>query len=318
MSKIKQIIRIGSVKVQFAELKKSLRRNWSLYLLLLVPVTYIILFAYVPMYGAQIAFKDYQLTDSITGSRWIGFENFRNFFTNYMFWNLIRNTLSISLYSLLTFPIPIIFALLLQYLPFRKYGKVVQMVTYAPHFISNVVMCSMVLEFLAVRGGLVNILLEKLGVGTVDFMGEPRYFYSVYVWSGVWQSMGYSSIIYISALTSIDPTLHEAATIDGANLIKRIWHIDIPGIMPMVTIMLVLRCGQLLNIGYEKVLLLQNKLNYSTSEVIQTYVWKMGITSQIPQYAYSSAVGLFTSVINFAMLISVNAITKKMNGSSLW
>ena len=149
-------------------------------------------------------------------------------------------------------------------------------------------------------------------------MGEPKYFAGVYVWSGVWQSMGYSSIIYISALTSVDPSLHEAATIDGASLVKRIWHIDIPGILPMITIMLVLRCGSLLSIGHEKVLLLQNDLNYTTSEVIQTYVWKMGITAKIPQYSYSSAVGLFTSVINFVMLVIVNTVANRMSGSSLW
>ena len=302
----------------FKEAKKSFRRNWALYLILCIPVTYIILFCYVPMYGAQIAFKDYQLTYSISESRWVGFSYFTTFFSNYMFERLIFNTLKLSLYSLLTFPIPILFAVLLQYMPGRRFAKTIQMVTYAPHFISTVVMCSMILEFLSTRGGIVNILLNNLGIDTIDFMGEPKYFAGVYVWSGVWQSMGYSSIIYISALTSVDPTLHEAATIDGASLVRRIWHIDLPGIMPMITIMLVLRCGSLLSIGHEKVLLLQNDLNYTTSEVIQTYVWKMGITAKIPQYSYSSAVGLFTSVINFVMLVLMNTIANRMSGSSLW
>ena len=228
------------------------------------------------------------------------------------------NTLSINLYSLATFPLSLLFALMVHYLTLPKFKKTVQMVSYAPHFISRVVMCSMIIQFLDARGGIINEFLALFGVEPVNYMAKPEYFYTIYVWSDVWQKIGYNSIIYVAALAGVSQELHEAAIVDGAPIVKRIWYIDIPSVLPTFCILLIMQCGQLLNLGYEKVLLLQNNLNNDVSQVISTYSYEIGIAASRPQYSYASAIGLFTSVINMTMLFIVNKVTKKLSGNSLW
>ncbi|WP_373429997.1 ABC transporter permease [Paenibacillus sp. GD4] len=292
---------------------------WQLYVLIALPVIYIFLFKYIPMYGAQIAFKNYVVTKGIWGSDWVGFRHFIRFFHSYEFWRLMQNTLVLSFYSLLAgFPFPIILALSLNYVKNRLFKKSVQMITYAPHFISVVVMVGIILELLDPRNGIVNMILKALGFEAINFMGVPEYFKSIYVWSGIWQSVGFSCIIYLAALSSIDPALHETAVVDGASKLRRMWHIDLPGIMPIAIIMLIMNTGHVLDVGFEKVLLMQNPLNLRTSEVIDTYVYKVGLASQAMNYSYSSAIGLFKSVINLILLILVNKIAQKTKQNSLW
>lgn len=286
--------------------------------MLLVPLAVLIAFKYMPMYGVQIAFKEFRITRSIEASPWVGLKYVNRFLENKDFWRILKNTLFINLYSLATFPLSLIFALMLNYLPFKKYRKTVQMVSYAPHFISTVVMCTLITQFLNARTGLVNALLGVFGVPATNYMANPDYFYTIYVWSGVWQNVGYSSIIFIAALSGISPELHEAAIVDGANIVKRIWHVDIPGVLPTFCILLIMRFGSLMTVGFEKVLLLQNNLNYSVSEVIATYVYKNGIASSRPQFSYSAAIGLFQSLVNMILLFTVNKITGKLSGSSLF
>lgn len=297
---------------------RELRKNWGLYLLVLLPVTYLILFKYVPMFGVQIAFKDYTPVRTFANSPFVGFKHFQRFFSNPKSTQIIRNTLTISLYSLLTFPLPILLAVLLNYIPAQRFKKTVQMVSYAPYFISTVVMAGIILQFLDTRSGLLNLILMALGGDPVSFISKPEYFAHIYVWSGVWQSLGYNSIIYIAALSGVSPELHEAAVVDGATILKRIWHVDLPSILPTISILLIMSCGSILSVGYEKIYLLQNNLNGATSEVISTYVYKQGIMASTPQYSYATAVGLFVSVINVIMLIVVNRVTGRLSGSSLW
>ena len=301
-----------------ARLKKHFRNFGAFYLMLVIPMTILILFRYVPMYGAQIAFREFRITRGIEKSPWVGFKYFSKFFSYYNFPAIIRNTLVINLYSLLTFPLAPMFALCLNHMPCRRYTKLVQNVSYLPHFISTVVLCSMVIQFTNARTGLINQFLGLFGVPAVNYMAKKEYFYGIYVWSGVWQSLGYSSILYIAALSSVSPELHEAAIIDGAGIMKRIWHIDIPGILPTICIMLIMQCGRLLSMGYEKILLLQNPLNTVVSEVISSYSYNVSINAGTPQYSYAAAIDLFTAVINLVMLCLVNGLVKKMNQTSLW
>ena len=296
----------------------ELKKNWRLYLLVLIPLAYLIVFKYLPMYGVQIAFRDYTPARTFSTSPFVGLKHFNRFFTAPAFWSIIRNTISISLYSFLMFPLPIVLALMLNYMPSQKFKKTVQMVSYAPHFISTVVMVGMILQFLDSRNGLINLILSVFGADPINFMALPGWFDHIYVWSGVWQGIGYSSIIYIAALSGVSPELHEAAIVDGASILKRMWHIDIPGILPTITILLIMQSGKILSVGYEKIYLMQNNLNTSVSEVISTYVYKQGINSNVPQYSYATAIGLFISVINVCILVTVNFITKKLSGSSLW
>lgn len=294
-------------------------KNKELYLLLLIPLVYLFVFKYYPMYGAQIAFRKYSVAKGFWDSPWVGLANFEKFVNSAQFGTVLTNTLVLSFYSLLAgFPIPIVLALMLQYCRHRRLKKVVQMVTYAPHFISVVVLCGMLMQFLSPRFGFIAQFLKLLTGETVDVMANPSAFRHIYVWSGVWQGMGWGSIIYLSALSAVDVQLHEAAEIDGAVLLQRIWHIDIPCILPTVTIMLVLNCGSIMNVGYEKILLLQNDINLSTSQVISTYVYKIGIAGNMPNYSYSTAIDLFTAIINLILLSSVNFITKRMGQSSLF
>lgn len=299
-------------------LRRDMYRDRVLYLMILAPLTVLILFSYVPMYGVQIAFRDYNIVKGIWNSPWVGMKNIKKFFSSYMFWRLIKNTLVLSAYSLATFPLSLVLALLLNYMPSHRYKKTIQMVSYAPHFLSTVVMCGMVLQFLDQRTGMLNAFLKLFGMPSVSFMAIPEAFPHVYIWSGVWQGVGYGSVIYIATLAGVSPELHEAAIIDGANIWQRIWHVDIPGVLPTFCILLIMRCGSMMNVDFEKILLLQNDLNGKVSEVISTYVYKQSFQNSFPQYSYSSAIGLFTSLVNLVLLVTVNRVSKWLSGSSLW
>ena len=301
------------------EVKKKLRlarQNWALYLMLLPAAVMIIIFCYAPMYGIQIAFRDFNFADGIVGSKWAGLKWFRYFFNSAQFWPVVRNTLVISFYSFLTFPIPIVFALILHNIDSMKFKRITQTITYLPHFISVVVVVGMIYAFTSYNSGWINTMIEALGGQRVNFMAEPGLYAHIYVWTGVWQEVGWGAIIYMAALTNCDPELHEAAMIDGANKLQRIIHVDFPAIAPTVLIMLVLRCGSIMSVGFDKNFLMQNSLNLSVSEVISTYTYKMGL--QNSKYSFSAAVSLFNNVINFTFLTVVNSITRKISGSALW
>ncbi len=296
---------------------KALRKHWQLYLLITPVVIYFIIFHYWPMYGVQIAFKDFIATKGIWGSPWVGFKHFERFFDSYFFWRLMKNTLGISLYELAVgFPVPIVLALMINEVRLKGYRKFVQTITYAPHFLSTVVVVGMLMMFLSPNSGLVNMAIKAFGGEPIFFMTEPGWFKSIYVFSGVWQQMGWSSIIYLAALAGIDPQLHEAARVDGASRLQRIWHVNLPGIRSTIVILLILNFGSLMGVGFEKVFLMQNSLNLEGSDVISTYVYRSGILGA--QYSFSAAVGLFNSVINFILLITVNRIARKVNQVSLW
>jgi putative aldouronate transport system permease protein len=293
--------------------------NYQLYLILLIPTAYIIIFKYIPMYGAQIAFRNYSVRKGIWGSAWVGLYHFKRFFDSYQFRRVILNTLGISIYHLAAgFPIPIILALSLNSTNIYALKKTVQTTTYIPHFISVVVMVGMVLQFLSPRIGIVNELRSLAGLKPLNFIAEPEYFKSIYVWSGIWQNAGWASIIYLAALSSVDPTLHEAAVIDGASKFQRVRLIDFPGILPTAIILLIINAGRMMNVGFEKVFLLQNDLNLRTSEVIQTYVYKVGLASATANYSYSTAIGLFNSFLNLFLIITVNRLAKRLGETSLW
>lgn len=297
--------------------KKYVLPNWQLYLMVIPALTYFIIFAYGPMYGVQIAFKDYIATKGIWGSPWVGFKHFERFFNGYYAGRLIGNTLKINILSLIFgFPLPIIFALMLNEIGHTGYKKVIQTVSYAPHFISTVVVVSMITLFLSPSNGVVNKLIEACGGDAVYFLGEPKYFIPVYIISNVWQSLGWSSIIYISALSNVSNEVMEAAYIDGASRFKRILHVSLPCIMPTIIIMLINQVGHIMSVGFEKVLLLQNNLNMSASDVIATYTYRCGLVGG--EYSYSAAIGLFNSIINFILIITVNKISKKYSETSLW
>lgn len=295
---------------------RLLKKSWVCYLFILPMLLYVIIFNYVPLYGIQLAFKDYRVTDGIWGSAWVGFEHFKTFFESYQFWDLLWNTLALSLYSLIAgFPLPILFALLLNYVTHTRFKKTAQMAAYAPHFISTVVFCGMILIFLA-SDGIINQFLMLFGIDPVDFLGNPENFRHIYVWSGVLKGIGWGSIIYISVLASVGMDLHEAARVDGASKFQRMIYIDLPSIVPTMVIMLIMRCGDIMNIGFEKAFLLQNSVNLPYSEIISTYVYKIGI--QGGQFSYSTAIGLFNNIINLILLLSVNWIAKKVSNISLW
>ena len=297
--------------------RKMIVHNWQLYLFVLPLLVYIIIFAYVPMYGVQIAFKDFNPIDGIWGSEWVGFKHFKRFFDSYYFWDLIRNTVGISLYSLIAgFPIPIILALSLNEAKDNWFKRTVQTVTYAPHFISVVVMAGIIITFLTPSTGIVNYFIKALGFEPIEFLTDPKWFKSVYVWSGIWQNAGWGTIIYLAALSGVDPQLHEAAIMDGATRLQRIWYINIPAITPTIIILLILNMGSFLSVGFEKILLLQNPLNMESSDVISTFVYRVGLVEG--QYSFGTAVDLFNAVINATLLIIVNQIARKKSEASLW
>ncbi len=295
---------------------KKIRRHWELYVVMLPALIYLIIFKYVPMYGVVLAFKNFNLSQGILGSPWCGFQHFREFFSSYEFSRLLINTLGISIYNLVAsfFP-PIILAIALNYVTSKAVGKTVQMVTYMPHFISTAILVSILYQVLSLNG-IVNQTIKSLGGHAIYFMGNAAMFKSIYVWSDVWQTTGYSAIIYLAALSSVNPELYEAAMMDGASIWQRIIHIDIPGIVPTAVILLILGCGKIVDVGYEKVYLMQNQLNTSTSEVISTYVYKIGLVSM--QYSYSTAINLFQSVISLIMVTLVNWVSRRVSDTSLW
>lgn len=297
-------------------LRTQIWKHRYFYLMLLPALLYVLIFNYAPMYGLQIAFKDYRMSLGISGSRWVGFRHFKDFFNSYNFWPLLRNTLVLSLYSMsVGFPIPIILALILNEVK-GKSKNVAQTILYAPHFISTVVLVGMINIMFSMSSGVVNNVLNQLGMESIYFMGSEKYFRHLYVWSGVWQQMGWSAIIYLAALSGVDPSLHEAASIDGASRIQRIIHINLPCILPTIIIMFIMRMGSIISVGYEKVYLLQTDLNLDVSEVISTYVYKRGI--QNTNYSFSTAIDLFNNVINVTMLLISNKISKKVSGTGLF
>lgn len=294
-----------------------MKRHWQLYILILPALIYFLVFCYAPMYGIQLAFKDYNALLGITKSPWVGFDHFIRFFRSYQFEKLLKNTISLSLWQLiLGFPIPVILALSLNYARNAKFKRFVQTITYAPHFISIVVLVGMLNIFFAIKGGIVNQIITAFGGEAILFMGKEKYFQPLFVGSGIWQNMGWNAIIYLATLSGVSPELHEAAVMDGASKIKRVLHIDLPSILPTIIIMLILNFGQLMGIGFEKAYLMQNSLNMGKSEIIATYVYKIGLIDA--QYGFATAVGLFNSIINFILLIVVNKISSKVSETSLW
>lgn len=296
---------------------KNIKNSYQLYIFVLPAFLFFLIFSYIPMYGVIIAFKDYVPTLGVFGSPWVGFKHFERFFSSYYFWDLIKNTLGINIYSLIVgFPLPIILALALNESKDGIFKKFTQTVTYAPNFISVVVISGMLISFLSPSTGIINHFLEFFGFQRHDFMSDPRWFKTIYVLSGVWQGTGWGSVIYLAALSGVDTQLHEAATVDGASRWQRVLYINLPTIIPTMVILLIMNCGSLMSMGFEKILLLQNPLNMSSSNVIATFVYKQGLLDA--QYSYAAAVGLFNSVINAILLISVNKITKKMSDTSLF
>lgn len=292
-------------------------RYWQIYLFLLPALAYVIIFHYAPMYGVQIAFKNYNPFKGIAASEWAGMKYFMQFFESYYFKTLIVNTVRISLMSIvLSFPFPILFALLLNELKSLRFKRFVQTVTYAPHFISTVVMCGMLTLFLSPSSGLLNQLIARLGGEKRAYLESSALFPWIYVISGIWQNLGWNSILYVSTLSGVDPTLYEAARIDGASRLQKMVHVDFPALVPIIVILTIMNFGQIMSVGFEKALLLQNNLNVETSELISTYVYKRGL--QEAQFSFSTAVGLFNSVVNFALLMIVNGISRKVSTTSLF
>ncbi|WP_342426160.1 ABC transporter permease subunit [Paenibacillus sp. FSL L8-0158] len=295
----------------------QMKRDYELYLFLLPIIIIYLVFKYYPMYGIQIAFKDFSPSRGIWGSEWVGFKHFIDFFDSYNFWMIMTNTLTLSVLSLVfSFPAPIIIAIMLNQMLAKRYKKIVQTVIYAPHFISTVVLVGMLNVFLSPNSGIVNHIITLFGGDPIMFMADEGWFRPLYILSGVWQETGFATIIYLAALAGVNPELHEAAIMDGASKWKRVMHVDIPSILPTIVILLILALGNIMGIGFEKAFLMQNDLNYATSNIIPTYVYEIGI--QKAQYSFSTAIGLFNSVVNIILIITVNRIAKKLTETSLW
>ncbi|BFT71048.1 MULTISPECIES: ABC transporter permease subunit [Paenibacillus] len=298
-------------------MKKSFIKHWQLYLIVIPPSLFFLIFKYYPMLNAVLAFKDYNVTKGIWGSPWVGFKHFELFFENPIFWTLMKNTLLISGYLLLAgFPIPILLALALNEIRNGKFKRFVQLVSFAPYFISTVVMVSIIMLFLAPRLGFVNVAMNYFGMDSINFLGQPGMFRSIYVWSDIWQTAGYSAVIFLAALAGVDPSLYEAAKVDGASRFQKIRHIDLPGILPTITIIFILNVGSVMSLGFEKIYLLQNPLNKINSEIIATYVYQIGLLNA--NYSFATAVGLFNSCINLILLVVVNRVAKRLSNTSIW
>ena len=296
---------------------KIFRANYQLYLMLLPALMILIIFRYIPIYGVQIAFKRYNPATGIWNSPWIGFDHFQRFFNSFQFWTLIRNTFLLKIYAILWMtPFPILIAIIINETPFARFKKFVQTIIFAPHFISVVVMVGIVFLFTNESKGIINHFLEAAGLRRIPFMIKSEWFRTVFITSNVWQNAGWNAIIYIAALAGIDVELHEAAVIDGAGRIQRIWHIDLPSIIPTFVILTLLNLGHMLAVDFEKVYLMQTALNLSVSEVIGTYTFKMGLENA--QFSFAAAVGLFTNVINLVLLTIFNSTAKRTNQASLW
>lgn len=309
------------MKINKKSIRSRILRDRQLYLFLLIPLIYVIIFEYIPMGGIVIAFEDFKVRDGIFGSEWVGLKHFIKFVNSYEFVRLIRNTVVLSLYTIIaSFPIPIIFALAMNSLRGKVFKKTVQTVVNLPHFISVTVLVSIVMNLLNNRTGLYGLLVEQLtGSYPSDLFGSPEAFRHLYVWSGIWQGFGWGSIIYTAALSNVDPEYHEAAQLDGASRLQRIIHIDLPCIMPTIIINLIMKFGHVMSVGFEKVYLMQNSLNLETSRVISTYVYSVGLASSgHSDLSYAAAIGLFNSIINLVLLMIVNKIAKKVSDTSLW
>lgn len=308
---------LGKNKRNFQDLKKDLKKHKWLYVMLIIPVIFVVIWNYWPMYGVIIAFKDYSPAFGILGSPWVGLKHFERFFASYFFLEIIVNTLCLSLYSLLvSVPLPIILALLFNELNRKWFKSTAQTISYIPNFISVVVVIGMVQFFFSSQDGMINMLLNTFGFPSIDFLGSPKWFPHIYVWSGVWQGVGWGTLIYTAAMSGISPDQYEAAYLDGASRLQCIRHITIPSIMPTIVISTILATGSILSVGFEKTFLLQNAANLASSEVLSTYTYKMGIING--EYSFSAAVGLFNNVINFIVLFIVNKLAQKTNESSLW
>jgi len=317
VTKNKDIAKTMQTTLTKGKWKNTFLNNFELYLFLLPAVIVLFCFNYIPMYGIQMAFRNFKPAQGMIGSEWVGLANFSRFFHSYQFETILKNTLILSIYEIIvSFPIPIILALLLNQLKYCRFKKVYQVVTYLPHFISTVVLVGIMKIMLSPSIGILGAIAGAFDIQAPNLLAETSAFRSIYVWSGVWQNAGWDSIIYIAALAGIDPSLYEAASVDGATKWQKILHIDIPCIAPTCIIMLILRIGGIMNIGFEKVYLLQNSLNTSVSEIIATYTYRMGILKL--QYSLSSTVGLFNTVVNVILLVAANRIAKKLSNESLW
>lgn len=305
----------------YETIRKKYGKYWQLYVFLIIPLVYLIVFKYVPMAGAQIAFRKFTIQGGMWNSPWIGLTHFRKFLTAYQFKNILGNTLLLSAYSIAAaFPIPILFALMLNTVTNKRYKKFTQTITSLPHFISIAVLVGIIKQFFHPLVGVYGVIVQNLtGEMATDILADPQMFRHIFVWSGVWQNFGYSAIIYIAALSGVSEEMHESAIIDGANRFKRVIHIDLPCILPTIIIMLILRTGSVMDLGFEKIFLMQNTLNLSTSEVISTFVYKKGLGSGASNdYSYAAAIGLFNSVINLMLLTMVNSFSRRISSSSLW
>lgn len=302
---------------KFSIFIRDMNRSKYLYILLVPTIIYFIIFAYVPLYGLLIAFKSYNPYQGIWGSPWVGLQYIEDFLKSIFFWRLVGNTITINLYDLAVgFPLPIILALMINEVKNNFYKRSVQTLVYLPHFISVVVVAGMLVSFLSPSTGMINAIIKALGGQPIHFLAEPGWFKSVYVWSGVWQGAGWGSIIYLASLAGIDQELYEAATVDGANNWHKLRYVTIPGIIPTIIIMLILRVGSLFSVGFEKIILLYNPLTYKTADVISTYIYRRGIIGA--DFSYSTAIGLFNSIINFAMLVVFNKFSRRISETSLW
>ena len=298
-------------------LGRRLHNDWQIYAIMLLPLLWLLVFSYVPMYGVLIGFTKYNIVNGLPGSKWIGLDNFRRFFTTPSATATIYNTITLSVYSLLAgVPCPILLAVLLNECRNVGYKKTVQMITYAPYFISTVVLVAMMMQMFDQRSGIINRIINSMGFKSINFMASKPLFKHMYVWSGIWQGTGFNAIIYLAALSSVDVSQHEAAIIDGASRLQRVWYIDLPSLVPTMTILFILNCGSIMNVGFEKVYLMQNSANAQVSEVLSTYIYKLGLLNL--DYGYSAAVNLFNSLVNFVLVVTVNTIARKMGGNSLW
>lgn len=311
----------GNTAVKKRRFAAELKRHWQLYLFLLLPVIYVFIFKYLPMAGLVIAFEDYKARKGIFGSPWVGFKWFIKFFESYQFRRVLVNTLLISFYGILAgFPVPIIFALMANCMPDGKVKKIIQGIVTLPHFISTTVMVGIILQIFNINTGLYGVIAQAItGHTPHNILGAPSAFRSLYVWSGVWQHFGWDSIIYTAALAGVDPTYHEAAQLDGANRFQRVIHVDFPTILPTVVIMLILRMGQVMSIGFEKIYLMQNPLNLEASQIISTYVYEVGLSGNgVSNFSLATAIGMFNSIINLILIVTVNKIANKVGETSLW
>ncbi len=312
----KEVVINGHTLTFREQVKRDFKRNSLIYIMLIPIVVYYIIFKFGPMFGLSIAFMDYKPARGFLGSNFVGLKHFKNFFTNYYFGRLMKNTIRISVCSLMTFPAPIILALLLNELKSRHFSKIVQTITYIPHFISTVVICGIIVKLTSSSGAITAILHDLFGVEKISLLNKPSNFIPIYVISDLWQTIGWNSIIYLSALVAIDQELYDAAKVDGAGRFQQVLHVTIPCLLPTIIIMLILKMGKIFDVGYEKIMLLYNPAIYETADVINTYVYRKGLIDA--QYSYSSAVGLFNSIVSLFLVTLTNKISKKLNGTSLW